>query len=418
MENILERENTVVHLICTTNEWHYAFPMLESIAAQNAQGHTAVVACIETQLKNHRQLMQDNNFLPGMPPQTVMTAVYELTAEDGRGKWVLIKALEDFNMRFHVHLTDFFKEMVIGKNPAKRYLLFTWGHGSTYAIFSQPGTVVQDAVPGPGISHLTSADLARAIGDCSTDEKVFKIAVVIMINCYMQQIEAGYELSLVETEYFVAPENFGSWEGYNYGLLFNQLFSAPNIPSEAFARLAVDSLQGYDPPDAQGTASSSAVLPLNTSAFVAINLQLYKELFNLMHALSKSLLTLADADIAKFLLDAFSTPATSRNRSIDLVALLRVMKNSFNHAHTALHDNIDRILQLLSNKSVVVSLFIGKNKAAVPYNGISINYVQESILATSHHHLRFMRKASPFACTFVKDNAWGDFTEKYIPLLP
>jgi len=416
MEKILERENTVIHLVCVAIEWHYAAAMLNSIAAQHMSNATAdatnVVVCLETKVKRHEDLLP-GTLPPGLAPDTIITVVYHLQ----NGQWTFVELLQDFNLRYHVHLTRFFKDFIIGMHPAKRYLLFTWGHGSTYTIFSNNGGVVEDAVIGPSIPYLSMDHLSRAIIDCATKDKPFKIDVVIMINCNMQQIEAGYELFLAGTDYLVAPENFGSWDGYDYALLSRTLFLHPDITSEAFAKLAVDSLKNYNPPDVLSIPGFVPAERLRDSAFVAVKLQQYGALFRLTDRLGLALVALDDDTIKEYMENASDMQDTSRRRTVDMVNLLQRMQETVNGRHAAVSKAIDEISTLLKNDHVVLSLFIGDNEHQVPYNGISINYIRNRKQGIDQHHLRFMQRSSPFACSFVKTNAWGAFTERYIQLL-
>jgi hypothetical protein len=417
MEKILERENTVIHLVCVTIEWPYALAMLKSIAEQQVNSEsvskTNVVACIETKVMRHEELLPPGVLPDGMQPNDITTVVYRLQ----NGQWTFVELLKDFNLRYHVHLTRFFRDIIIGRHPAKRYLLFTWGHGSTYTTFSNNGGVVENTVIGPSIPHLTMEHLSRAIIDSSTHIKRFKIDVVVMINCFMQQIEAGYELYLAGTDYLVAPENFGSWDGYDYALLTRSLFLHPDMSSEAFAKLAVDSLENYNPPGVHNTPQSVDEQRLKDSAFVAVKIHQYGELFRLTDRLALALLALGNDDIRRFMFNASGMQDTSRKRTVDLVKLLQIMRNTFNGTHTAVSGAIDEIMGFLRDKNVVLSVFIGQNEHGASYNGISISYIRKASQGIDHHHYRFMQRRSPFASSFAKTNAWGAFAERYIPLL-
>jgi len=107
---------------------------------------------------------------------------------------------------------------------------------------------------------------------------------------------------------------------------------------------------------------------------------------------------------------------TSRKRTVDMVKLLQIMQETAKGKHAVVSNTIDEINTLLRNDNVVLSLFIGDNQHQVPYNGISINYMRNRNQGIDEHHLRFMQRSSPFACSFVKTNAWGAFTERYIQL--
>ncbi|MRG48736.1 hypothetical protein GFS24_26730 [Chitinophaga sp. SYP-B3965] len=402
-------QNTIIHLATVSVDWAFAKNMLEEIASQLITADNRVILCLETSQEILRLLgLPAQPLSAGADPKEAFTIVYQLIPDGGQSKWEPIPfPLPDFNMRFHWHLTTFFREYIIAHNPAERYFLFLWGHGSSYSLF--PNIAAERSEAGPSTGHLGADHLSRAIIDASTFSSPFKISVLLMINCYMQTIETGYELSIAQTDYLVAPENIGSFEGYDYKELFRILFTNPAVTSEDFARTAITTLSSYNSP------IRDIVNSLSRSAFSAIHLQNYGVLFRLMDELAAQLLIIPATDIAGFL--RIRIAASFAPGTVDLGNFLFLLQREFKELHTI----INEIFVLLSSKTLVIECFIGK-EVTIPvpfsYHGIAVGFLSIAIarsLGVPPVYVRHMHRASPFASTFTKTNTWGQFAEKYFP---
>jgi len=174
----------------------------------------------------------------------------------------------EFELSNMDHIRGFFKKNILQKNLAQRYIIFTWDHGNGYGIFrdeQQTGDnfggqesfngqkfflpVKHNTVPVPEVIFpneqpaaeddgiLTMNELAAAIREAFDGRKV---ALLVMMNCYMQFFDTGYALR-EQVEYLVAPESYIHFEGYNYTFFFRRLAEAPDQCAKELAACLVNS---------------------------------------------------------------------------------------------------------------------------------------------------------------------------------
>ncbi len=118
-----------------------------------------------------------------------------------------------------------------------RRLLFTWDHGSIFGIFRETvGYSITQNIsyhkpwnkfqPQKNIGDiLTSDELADAIQSGFNGKK---IDILIMMNCYMQNIHTQYSLQK-SVELLIAPESIISMPGYDYRAILSGIINNPDI---------------------------------------------------------------------------------------------------------------------------------------------------------------------------------------------
>lgn len=155
----------------------------------------------------------------------------------------------------------------------EKFLLFTWDHGAGFGIFDGDPRVHQvaggpppkKAIGGKGngkenlrvarngrahdlskkvpagmhpgkIKMLTVADINQALRSLKR-----RTDLVIMLNCWMQMLEAGYELSGT-VDILVASETVNFFAGYDYTRIINRMANHPASTGEDIARLAIQTI--------------------------------------------------------------------------------------------------------------------------------------------------------------------------------
>jgi Clostripain family len=124
-----------------------------------------------------------------------------------------------------------------------RLLLFTWDHGAGFGIFSgdprdrnESGHHRLHLHPGPRLHMLTSAEIGIALGRLGR-----KTDLVIMMNCWTQMLETGYEIA-DRVKLLVAPETADYFAGYDYRKIIDKVADSPDVDNKELAQLAVDSV--------------------------------------------------------------------------------------------------------------------------------------------------------------------------------
>lgn len=151
-----------------------------------------------------------------------------------------------------------------------KFLFFPWDHGTGFGIFNwnpfekkgltdaPPQLQVirsrRQKMPGGGIklnegmaafnevniNMLTMAEINDALKDVSVTNPI----IIIMLNCWTQMLETGYEFSDT-VEWLVAPETVHYFKGYDYVGILNALADNPGMSTESVAKLAIGSLYSF-----------------------------------------------------------------------------------------------------------------------------------------------------------------------------
>lgn len=131
--------------------------------------------------------------------------------------------------------------------PSEKTLLFIWGHGAIFGICKKLNNARfrVEGVPAPSNvsihnveDMLTNEELGNAI-HCAM--RGVKLNVLIMINCYMQNIITQYALEKA-VEYFIAPQSFMGLPGYNYAAILDAMFRQ-HIPACDMVRITMATLK-------------------------------------------------------------------------------------------------------------------------------------------------------------------------------
>jgi hypothetical protein len=125
----------------------------------------------------------------------------------------------------------------------EKFLLFTWDHGAGFGIFAGDPRDRNETShkefkihPGPRLHMLTSIEINAALATLGR-----KADLVIMMNCWTQMLETGFELSK-SAGILVAPQTVDYFAGYDYIKIINQLVNFPNSTADEIADLAVNSV--------------------------------------------------------------------------------------------------------------------------------------------------------------------------------
>lgn len=160
-------------------------------------------------------------------------------------KLEIIGEAPNFDITSPRSIEDFFRHEILMQYKAKHYLMISWDHGRLFGIFNEGAEglvadkkdLAQEIHHEEGVTILTMEELNEAIQLAFGKQKV---DVMIMMNCFMQFIDAGYALRR-SVKYLVAPETFIYIDGYNYPFLFQLLINKPNITPRKLAKQVVRS---------------------------------------------------------------------------------------------------------------------------------------------------------------------------------
>lgn len=242
----------------------YISTMVREILQRKISEHVYVTLCIYCSVAQIRSL--DTMFEPeaGLKETDKTTVFYKVStiAASRYSTLVYITQSKKFDLKKSNDLKGFFREQILSKCLAKKYLLFTWDHGSSFGIFrdtpeplsshSQNSILLQGndgkrsleltengSMINTDFDMLTMHDLQKAIKWAFAE---VKIDLCIMMNCCMQYFDTGLTLSYV-IKYLVAPETAIAYSGYNYIKIFDTLYNRPSISAKNLAKISVSSMK-------------------------------------------------------------------------------------------------------------------------------------------------------------------------------
>lgn len=213
----------------------------------------------------------------------------------------LIEEKKKFDIRNPKHVSDFFRKNILRQCMADEYILFTWDHGQPFGIFPhddsddvkafskselkivanknhifQPFLLhsrvldfyhkeqkyqyekghfnIDDTIEQQDLQMLTITELKNSIKIAFGKKK---IAILVMVNCYLQFFDTGYELSNC-VNYQVAFETDMNYRNApDYKFVLKALSDNPNISARNLAKLLVSSFAIYNVNDRVGIADKA-----------------------------------------------------------------------------------------------------------------------------------------------------------------
>ncbi len=421
MENKTQAAWTAIFLICIPNDdllLPEAKQMFTDIFSLKIKQEINAVFCIDA-YEDFLQLI-DPSRDPGSVSRDAHQSVFyslENDLETGNGmssRLLQIGTNPAFDIKSKDSIAEFFKKYVIEMHPADNYLLFTWGHGAAFGLFFESNQVKtkigQPHVP-VKMDMLSISDLSDAIVSSFGTEKSHGIKIVIMMNCFMQLFDTGFELHRANVEYLIASENTQSCAGYNYKEIFGRLFQSPELLPKSLGSLAVKSLEN------KGFLEDHIIkndLLLQTGVF-ANDLNFYDQMAGLLKELATSLTNMINGHFKTVHIAVSNCHYYGVNYMlIDLFRFVEQLKNLLpNNEITGLLDKIDALYNDIVYEKYIGSKVKKEFPKAFPM-GISIclpHTRKDSIIA---FFTTYMNHDSPFASKFARDSEWSVFVEKFL----
>lgn len=262
---------TVIYLMdCPGNTTTAAKAMFDDILSLNIPDEICISICLHIPVAAIKKV---DPLYQGPAPATPVeqtTLFYGIVRNpSGGSKLQLLRENRNFDITRQQDVEIFFQSIQNGEQKAKRYILFTWGHGAAIGIF------VSGSIQSSNPMMLDMVELKEAILHTFSN----KLKIVIMVDCFMQYFDTGLLLRQAQVEYMVAAQYGITFFGYNYRKIFGTLYTNPDISSRDLARLSVDSLPG----------SPGINDKLACAAFFTTKLSSYDQLINIINKLGKRL---------------------------------------------------------------------------------------------------------------------------------
>jgi len=226
-----------------------AIRMINEIRSLEMRDSVSIILCMNFLRENLDAVLQGDETLVNdeIENPTPTTIFFNLIAENDIGKPFLNRLdIIGENSKFDItnpdFLEEYFRTKILARYKAKHYLLFTWDHGRAYGVFEDFEPIEGLQADGVKILHektriLTMEELNTAIFYAFRKRK---IDVLVMMNCFVQFIDAGYALRR-SLKYFVAPQTSIDFRGYNYVFIFCLLLNNPKISPKELAKAVVKS---------------------------------------------------------------------------------------------------------------------------------------------------------------------------------
>ncbi len=322
-----------------------------------------------------------------------------------------INEKKDFDIRKPEDLSDYFKNKVLKKNKAAKYMLFTWDHGAAFGIFRDGEDDTIGVINEEPVKMLTMDQLQHAI-HWSFGKK--KIDIITMMNCKMQLFDSGYSLASA-AKYLIAPETSMHWNGYNYKSIFELLSKRPGISSSGLANHIVLSFPDKKMPD------TGRPYPENDVALFANRLKYYVRLGKLISRLGDLLTNEIQGKIT-FIADARSECAYiySTMSLIDFFYFIKSLRSQFGDGW---NKKLLKSIEMLGKKIVGNRYYIGssfkneKGPQKTAPSSFSFYFPDNSSRLCNYYSYTYFSKNSPSATSFTKKSGWVSFLQTYLQAL-
>jgi hypothetical protein len=342
---------------------------------------------------------------------------------------------QDFDIRKPEDVKKVLEKQILQRFRSKKNILFTWDHGSVYGIFKKgivedgPLKIKEfendfslvnvikeniikdnevDIQPRAGMEKkdmLTIHELKETIKEVF---KSTKLDILVMMNCYMQVFDTGFELRN-QVRYLIAPETYIYMNGYNYQAFLKKLNYDPKISSKKIAKLIVSS---FKTKYIDNIRLKDEIL--NSVTISLFDLAYFERIAHLLNSIAIILYDFLEDE------DKFDIIKESRNKCGYIPYTLRFfitdMKFFFQNLSTRLNDKrtnkkIDSIQRLfnLSLKKIHVGRKISNISNPIETKGISIFFPEYSNQIKSMLYDEFVNENKPEATEFVKSNKWDQF---------
>ncbi len=294
-------------------------------------------------------------------------------------------------------ITDFFKEQVINRFIVEKYILFTWGHGTDFAIFQY------------GVGMLTMTDLSNAITNAFGNRK---IDVIVMFNCFQQFFDTGYELSC-SADYLLAFETFMYFENdLDYSVILEKLSGEPAISTRAIASFIINSFA------AKGDGNAEQK---NDTAFFANDLSWYDDMARLIDEMAVIMINNSENSFHK--IQAAREKCEYIRFASDKHALIDFKKfllSLYDLAPQLFPEDLYGRMIYYFNKIVLEEKFIGevykqeRGDKTISPSGFSIYFPATKDKYNTNYSNLFFTEESPYATKFTKMFRWSNFISEYI----
>lgn len=253
--------------------------MIDELKSTSFSSDIDVVFCIYTLESNIDAIIEGRNSVCRKEKETTALTTFfsrlvpSRTSEKFPYQLEMLAKKPNFDITNEEDLAVYFRNVVLNKFIAKKYMLFTWDHGRGYGIFAEDPASGQPKIDVTATGHmkiLTMDELANALSWAFGDQKV---DIIAMMNCTMQVIDTGYALRNVG-RYLIAPEVPIDYRGYNYTYLFQLMAMNKKIATKRIAEAFVRSLplkifQNHDKTLLQRSISAVSATKLNYYGLLA-----------------------------------------------------------------------------------------------------------------------------------------------------
>ena len=385
-----------------------------------------------------------------------------------------VDKMKDFDIRREDHVNDFFRDRILEYHKAKKYILFTWDHGAPFAVFTDSDPIIthvrgvtsmsevetlnpirrkkltvknigpenlsrfifsreflfikdelksqkalkkfkdafrnDDEEKSSKLKMLTMVELGRAINTAFSGRK---IDVVIMMNCFANTFDTGYELRN-SVKFLVAPETLIYFNGYNYRSIFNLLSRKKRVtPWEVCSHVITSFRKKDNYPDPQTEAEAKFNV-----AFFASKLEAYFSMGKVIDAISTNLILHLDEkfDRIKACRDRFrKIKDSSLYHIIDYSTFIKFLEIETNKRwSTSLIKRYRRVL-----KRLIVKQYVGMNfrqespDSITSPSGFSVYFPKEFGEYNGEFQRLFQEEISEHAGDFIKKFSWDNFILNY-----
>ncbi|MEO8770694.1 MAG: clostripain-related cysteine peptidase [Ferruginibacter sp.] len=360
---------TVFFLVKCGSSIVYARQMINEIRSMEIRDRMPVIFCIYLLKSDVDLILGKSDYISKEPEPGFITIFCKLVADNAdkrfKNKLEIISKNEKFDITNPADLEDYFRNDVLMHFEATHYLMISWDHGRSVGIFDNkdPLDLEREQFLNKEVGYLedkilTMEELNDAI-ELAFGKK--KIDIFIMMNCFMQFIDAGYALRR-SVKYLIAPETDIFMDGYNYPFIFQLLIENSNMSPKKIAKHIVRSFTFKVYPTRDVSVSHKKSI-----AIFAVDLRYYSLLAKSIDQLVGQLLKKI-SEVKDVLVEARCiTEIRGSNKIYDFYAFIDflVEKNIF------MNDVLAASLLLSLRELIVIEKFIGKGFSIRTDDGVN-----------------------------------------------
>jgi hypothetical protein len=433
----------------------YAEDIITELLKKPKPDSISIIICINIKVNQIPDTYQRGDNPPNLGTTNLF---YQVVNSEMKSKLSLIDELPCFDIRNEDDVAFFLRQGILQNNVADHYMIFTWDHGSPFAIFtgkddnntplgekaSLSNEIVNCNYYNPLITHFRQWEFYQSVMSqhLSVDHETLetykrsklemgmltvselknaikwafgkiKVDILVMGNCNLQFFDTGYELSSC-VNYLVAFESYMYVENMlDYETILKTLTFEPVLSPKKIAQIIVSSFEIK--------ANSDFVNGDNNKDIVALfanDLSWYPTMAKLIDDLANRMIEQLPVYRDK-ILNARKKCEYIKGRTKDycLIDFKAFLNSLFNELPAIFEGTIpffNYVLDKIILQSYVGSYFQKRSEKLQCPSCFSIYFPADWGIYDTVYQILYMNEIGRYASSFVKEFRWDSFIKEFV----